>query len=225
MASTWASVRGFVAQSDNSRETQTLAGGGMRDTTEKIRWFQETILPCEPVFRARIRRLLPSAMDLDDIVSEALVRTYETPDWREVRNGLHYLTTVARNILIDQARRDLVVSFDYLADLDTLGRSVSPEPMLDARDELRRVEAAVSSLPPQQRKALLLRRVHGYSLAEISEMMGVAVSTVETHLSRALAMLARVKLEYSDYVKTRPDEAGRPAKQHRRTRGKSRRPS
>ncbi|MED5543958.1 MAG: RNA polymerase sigma factor [Pseudomonadota bacterium] len=173
--------------------------------------------------RARLRRMVTSEADLDDLVAESLKRTYEAADWRTMHQGLRFLTRVARNILIDQARRDQVVSFDYMADIEDLQRSFSPEPLLNARDELRRLESAIAQLPERQRRALLLRRVHGHSRAEIAAIMDISVSTVETHLTRALSGLARIKLEISEYVAAGSDGEGRAAGAHRREGGRVRR--
>ena len=40
---------------------------------------------------------------------------------------------------------------------------------------------AVASLPPQCRRAFLMRKVHGLSHKEISKQLGIAISTVEKH--------------------------------------------
>jgi DNA-directed RNA polymerase specialized sigma24 family protein len=57
--------------------------------------------------------------------------------------------------------------------------------------------AAVAALSEPQRVAVVL--VHGYAwtLREVAELTGVTVSTVQTHVERALAKL-RVALEVAD---------------------------
>jgi RNA polymerase sigma factor (sigma-70 family) len=171
----------------------------LSDPSEKIRWFQDVILPCKGLLRGRLRRILPSHVDLDDIVAETLARAYAVDDWRQIRNGIAFLHKIARNMLIDQARREAIVSFDYMADLEELGKSVSYDGMLNARDELRRLEKLVTALPSQQRRAFILRRVEGYSIAEVAVEMGLSVSTIENHLSRALAYITRGTMDSEDY--------------------------
>jgi RNA polymerase sigma factor (sigma-70 family) len=44
----------------------------------------------------------------------------------------------------------------------------------------------VNQLPPKCRKVLLLRMLEGLSQKEIATRLGIAVSTVEKHLAKAL---------------------------------------
>ena len=147
------------------------------------------ILPCQPALRQRLRRVVRNSQEIDDLVSEVMTRTYAFDGWREIRHGLAFLTRTAHNLLIDQQRREVIVSIDYIADLDSLQRSVSHDVMLDARDTLRRLEDVIDKLPPQPRRAFLLRRVHGYTAREIADIMKISVSTLEKHLTKALALV------------------------------------
>lgn len=187
----------------------------MSDPSEKIRWFTDVILPCRGLLRGRLRRILPSHVDLDDIVAETLARAYAVDDWRQIRNGIAFMHKIARNMLVDQARREAIVSFDYMADLEELGRGISYDGMFHARDELRRLEKLVLALPSQQRRAFMLRRVEGYSIAEVAVEMGLSVSTIENHLGRALASITRGTMDSEDYdVETAPTGQG-PARGNR----------
>ena len=56
-----------------------------------------------------------------------------------------------------------------------------------ARDEVRRLEAAIDSLPPRQRQVLLLHKFEGLSYAEIAERLGISKNTVMVHMMWALA--------------------------------------
>ena len=47
---------------------------------------------------------------------------------------------------------------------------------------------AVNKLPPKCRSVVVLRMIDGLSQREISERLGIAVSTVEKHLSRGLQL-------------------------------------
>jgi RNA polymerase sigma factor (sigma-70 family) len=100
-----------------------------------------------------------------------------------------FLFQIARNMIIDIARRDKIVSFDVVADLDLLHVDNSVEAGLHARDELRRLKVIVDTLPPQCRRVFLLRRVHDRSMTEIAEELGLSVSTVEKHLTKAITRI------------------------------------
>jgi RNA polymerase sigma-70 factor (ECF subfamily) len=172
----------------------------LNDRYEKLAWFKETVYPHQAILRQRIRRILNDVHEVDDVVAEALARTFAAENWREIRNGLAFMTRTARNILIDRQRREVIVSFDLMADIEDLQRSVSYEGMLTARDELRRLERMIGALPPQPRRAFILRRVQGHSLAEVADMMVLSVSTVEKHLTKALKTVTQMRAEQEDYV-------------------------
>ena len=172
----------------------------MNDRYEKLCWFKETVYPHQAILRQRIRRILNDSHEVDDVVAEALARTFAADNWRDIRNGLALMTRIARNILIDRQRREVIVSFDLMADIEDLQRSVSYEGMLTARDELRRLERVIEALPPQPKRAFILRRVQGNSLAEVADIMGLSVSTIEKHLTKALQAVTRALAEQEDYV-------------------------
>ncbi|WP_422125280.1 RNA polymerase sigma factor [Sphingobium arseniciresistens] len=143
-------------------------------------------------------------MDVEDVIAETLARAYAVDNWQEVREAPAFLARIARNLLIDQARRSAIISFDYMADLDQLGRAVTYDGMFTARDELRRLEKIIDSLPGQQRRAFLLRRVHGYSISEVAAEMTLTVSTIEKHLTRALTTIARELAKNEDLASGAP---------------------
>jgi RNA polymerase sigma factor (sigma-70 family) len=143
------------------------------------------ILPQEAALRGRLRRILPSTHELEDMVAEVLARAYATENWENVTTGRAYLFTIARNLVIDTARRNKVVSFETIADLELLGGENTIEAQLHAREALRQVEAIVDSLPTQCRRVFILRRIHEKSMLEIAEEMSLSVSTVEKRHSYA----------------------------------------
>ncbi|MDX3909096.1 MAG: sigma-70 family RNA polymerase sigma factor [Sphingobium sp.] len=157
----------------------------------KLEWFKTTLLPHEAALRGRLRRILPPTQELEDTVAEVLARAYATENWEPVTAGRAYLFTIARNLVIDNARRNKIVSFETIADLELLQSDTGLEGQLHARDALRQVEIIVEALPIQCRRVFVLRRIHEKSMGEIAEEMGLSVSTVEKHLAKAIAMVMR----------------------------------
>ena len=155
----------------------------------RLEWFKIEILPHEAALRRRLRRTFPQQSDLDDCVAEILARVYASNGWMTPTQGRALLFTVARNLLIDRARRNKVVKFEALSDADLLQHCHEPEAALSARAELRLVERILATLPRQCRTAFVLRRVHEKSMTEIADVMGLSVSTVEKHLLKAVRLL------------------------------------
>lgn len=189
----------------------------MHDRDQRNAWFKSTILVHEPALRRYLRRMSILAADIDDIVAEALARTYVAADWPRIDLGRSYLFTIARNLLTDAARRKAVVSFDLLADLELLNivdRGASAEDVVTARDELRRLQTVIDSLPPQCRRVFILRRVQEKTPHEIAAELGLSVSTVGKHLTKAIALVTEALAEHQT-PQHRPGRSWRKVKETR----------
>ncbi|WP_449473067.1 sigma-70 family RNA polymerase sigma factor [Sphingobium chungangianum] len=193
----------------------------MHRVRAKLDWFKAVILPQEAALRGRLRRILPSFLELDDMVAEVMARAYATENWNNVTTGRAYLFTIARNLIIDNARRNKVVSFETIADLELLQAENSVEAQLHAREALRQIEAIVETLPPQCRRVFVLRRIHERSMIEIAAEMSLSVSTVEKHLAKAIAIIMRAWSERQETDFERASVGAR-VKQQERNRGGSR---
>ena len=55
-----------------------------------------------------------------------------------------------------------------------------------AKEKVRELSLAVADLSPRQRTVFLMRFVEEMPVNEISEVMGIPMNTVRTHLHRAL---------------------------------------
>lgn len=151
----------------------------------RLDWFKQAILPYEGALRSRLRRVISYRQDLDDVVAECMTRAYASGDIHRTSSGKAFLFQIARNLLIDEARREKIVSLELVAELDVFQTDNSTEEALHARDELRHLQAILDTLPTQCRRAFILRRVHEKSVKEIAEEMGLSVFTVDKHLTRA----------------------------------------
>jgi RNA polymerase sigma factor (sigma-70 family) len=193
----------------------------MKDASaDRRRWFRAVVLPHEATVRARLRRLCPPGFDVENLIAESLCRAYAATEFERINAGRSYLFTIARNLLLDAMRRETIVPIDFVADLDILADD-SLEASLTARDELRRLLAAVETLPPQCRRAFVLRRVYGHSPREIAVQMGLSVSTVEKHLARGISLLVEALGNAGDQGR---DERGEPARPSRPRRAGGRLP-
>src|SRR5690349_1177710 len=81
-------------------------------------WFKTQILPHEAALRRRLISLrIP---DVEDVVSEVLTRAYSSNNWRRMDQGRALVFQIARNLMVDAARRRAIVSIDFMADLEAL---------------------------------------------------------------------------------------------------------
>jgi RNA polymerase sigma factor (sigma-70 family) len=156
-------------------------------------WFVREVLPLEAALMQFLRRSLSNACDADDLCQDVYVRVYQAALEKIPNPAKPFVFTVARNLLLNRARHEAVVSIEAVADLEALN-IVKDEPGTDrwviAREELRRLEDALNRLPPRCRQAFVLRKIEGLSQREIAQRMGISEKTVERHISDGIFALA-----------------------------------
>lgn len=178
--------------------------------------FTRLVGPLRGELHAHCYRMLGSSHDADDAVQDALLRAWKGIPGFEGRSTLRsWLYTVATRVCLDlvtaRGRRAMPVDLgpaSHRAVIDDAPRSEIawlgpyPDPGLrsglaepDARYEQREaVElafvAACQHLPGNQRAALLLFDVLGFSAAEIAEMMKASTASVNSALARARKVIA-----------------------------------
>lgn len=149
-----------------------------------------------PVYGLALRRLRDheQAKDATQRAFAAIWRSAATyvP---ERGGGARWLFTVARNAIVDQARRASPTPLVASAELpEVASREPGPESVAVDGWLAFRVHAAVAELPELERVPLELAYWGGRSRSEIAELLGLPLGTVETRTRSALARLA-VRLE------------------------------
>jgi len=158
-------------------------------------WFASAILPHQASLTRYLKRLCKSSDDVPDLRQETYMRVCESARKSPPRFPKTFLFTTARNLVIDRARRNQVVSIAYTQDGITLDRSIdelTPERRLAARQELQQLTRAFDSLPEKTRSVIWLRRVAGLSQRETAASLGIDESALEGRMSRGMRRLAKV---------------------------------
>ena len=149
----------------------------------------------ERLFRAvhpdlvRYGRSLADADDAEDAVQDAFVALWRRRQTLDPSRSVRALLYAAvRNRLLN-LHRDTTRRRDLLDAMDAPDRPLLPDEHAGAALLADRVRAGVDTLPARQREALSLSRFDGLSYAEIADVMGCSVKTVENHVGRALRAL------------------------------------
>ena len=103
-----------------------------------------------------------------------------------------YLSRIATNLLRDrakQASRHMATS--HLPADEGQIAGIDQQRLLESRDMLTRVEAAMLRLRPKTREIFMAHRIDGLSYAEIAERTGLTVKGVEKQMSKAIAQIDR----------------------------------
>lgn len=163
-------------------------------SSELDRWFATEILPHEAALTRYLRRVWRDQAEVPDFRQEIYIRVYESAVKELPTTPKAFLFATARNLLADRVRRERIVSIDYTQDLDALNvlvDDISPERRLSARQELRRLSAALDQLSDDCRAVIWLRRVEGLSQKEAAERLGMPEGTLESHICRGLSVLMK----------------------------------
>jgi RNA polymerase sigma-70 factor (ECF subfamily) len=133
-----------------------------------------------------LRKKLGNAFDAADLAQDTFVRVLRAPGLDRVEEPRAYLTTVARNLLINHVRRR-AIERAYLDALSLLPEPVTPSPeaRLVVLETLVEIDRRLSGLPAQAKQAFLLAQLEGLGQAEIAAELGISVSTVKRHLAKA----------------------------------------
>lgn len=161
-------------------------------------WFIAEVLPLEQALMQYLQHNWRHTADVSDLRQEIYVRVYEAAKKQIPHPAKPFLFTVARNLLIDHFRRARIVPIDGVADLDSIdiaSDTPGPDRSLIARDELRRLQAALDRLPPRCREAVILRQVEGLSRREIAARMNITEKTVKNHLNDGVNLLIDILSE------------------------------
>jgi RNA polymerase sigma factor (sigma-70 family) len=134
----------------------------------------------------------------EDVVQEAFLRFRAAASGRLLDEPVGFLYRVVRNLALDRRRRlvleDRHAGGDFeLASAGVADEHACPERTAIAREELRRVAAAMETLPERTRIALEMHRFGRCTLREIADHLGISVSMAHVlvvegvrHCQRAL---------------------------------------
>lgn len=129
--------------------------------------------------------LCGDAHQADELVQQALVRTYLAWDRAREREPLAYARRVLANQRVStwrRRRREVLAATDRLPDRGVDGG----QDVHDDRDQLVR---ALALLTPRQRRVVVLRHLEGLTEREVADDLGISVGTVKSTASRALRTL------------------------------------
>ncbi|WP_019201523.1 RNA polymerase sigma factor SigM [Tsukamurella sp. 1534] len=151
------------------------------------------------LYRRHRRQLLATALrtirlhaDAEDCLQDAMLRAYQlSPTFRGDCKVASWLHRIVVNACLDRARRNQVRAALLMPDdLSALGSDEGRgAEELDVRLS---VDAALRLLPEDQRAAVIAVDMHGLSVAQAAEVLGVAVGTVKSRRARARARLERL---------------------------------
>ncbi len=160
------------------------------------RQFLDDVVPVRPELYRYCLKLTGSTWDAEDLVQDALLRVFSSlgKSDRDIKDPKAYLIRTATNLWVDTIRRQarnqpLREVEDEADDEGEIGVAAT-----EAGREL------LSRLYPQERAALVLKEVLGYSLKETADELNTSVGAVKDALRRARSGLKGQDLKPASFA-------------------------
>jgi RNA polymerase sigma factor (sigma-70 family) len=137
-----------------------------------------------------IRRRVPTAADVDDVLQDVLYRLVEANRLlMPIEHVTGWLFTVARNRITDLFRRSRDEDESELEEL-LASDETEPDALFAQRVLIDELEAAIAELPEEQRAVFVAHELEGRSFKSIAEETGVGINTL---LSRKRYAVLRLR--------------------------------
>ena len=128
----------------------------------------------------------------EEVAQEAFLRIWRHAGAYDHRRGrvVTWMLTITRNLAIDRLRlrRPDPIDPDKLDGMQLMMMR-PPAEQDEAAEELGPLKASLATLPAEQRRAVILASLYGYTAKEIGELDGTPVGTVKSRIRSALSKL------------------------------------
>ncbi len=127
--------------------------------------------------------------DIDDIVQETFVKTYEANLKQEIKYVRSYMLKTAKNLALNHVARWDNKYNDSLEDFTQPPvqlTSINVEDDYESKEQFLFFCRATDQLSGSVRKCFILKKVYGLSQKEIASYLNLSESTVEKHIAQGL---------------------------------------
>jgi RNA polymerase sigma-70 factor, ECF subfamily len=164
------------------------------DERERLKSFEQTVLPHLDAAYNLARWLTGNDHDAADVAQEASLRAFRFFGSFRGDNARAWLLTIVRNTFYTWLRKNrpqekTVEIDDETLDIeDASANAETASPQFADADAVRR---AIAELPVEFREIVILREMEGFSYKEIAELAEVPIGTVISRLARARKLLQK----------------------------------
>jgi RNA polymerase sigma-70 factor (ECF subfamily) len=144
-----------------------------------------------PRIKSMMLKLGASEALAEDLVQETFVSVWRKAALYSNQRGAAstWIFTIARNLRIDQLRRQSNKPYEDLDKLELASDAPSGSMLAEQNQVIERVTLALTSLPPDQQEVVRLSFIHDMPHAQIAETIGVPLGTVKSRLRLAYGRL------------------------------------
>jgi RNA polymerase sigma factor (sigma-70 family) len=153
-------------------------------------------------YTANIKRYINKIVspdDIDDIIQETFIRTYEADLKEEIKYARSFMLKTAKNLALNHVNKWDNKYNDPLDDFSdpVVGlTSLKFEEQFESKERFLLFCRATEQLTDVVRKTFILKKVYGFSQKEIAKYLNLSESTIEKHVAKGLLKCA----EYMERV-------------------------
>ncbi len=178
---------------------ERIAGGDERAFRQLVERHQNAIV-------GTVTKMLGNTSDSEDIAQQVFIRVWKhAKRYKPDNKFTTYLYTITRNLVYNETRRrsrKKTVSTDAREDEQHLqhpdDESAQPDACLLDSELRAAIDAAIQSLPENQRMAVVLRRYDNLPYEEIAVVLDTSVPSVKSLLFRARTTLRDSLAKYME---------------------------
>ena len=148
-----------------------------------------TFMEQQRPLKAFISRFVRRPQDIDDIAQETFVRAFLAEQKGDIQHPKAYIYRVARNLAFETLTKKSAQLTSYIedsCDQSLLQSGEDIEHKAIVMEKFDRVKIAIAEMPPQCQRVFIMHKVYGFKYREISQQLGISVSTVEKHMMTGL---------------------------------------
>jgi RNA polymerase sigma-70 factor (ECF subfamily) len=147
-----------------------------------------TYLKCRAVL-AKIIGGIVKTEDVEDIVQETFIKSYEAGLKQEIKFERTYMLKTARNLALNHVSRASERNNQSLDEMENLPNDLtsnSLESQIESKERFLHFCRATDTLSVEVKRVFLLKKVYGMSQKDIAGYIGISESTVEKHVAKGL---------------------------------------
>jgi RNA polymerase sigma-70 factor (ECF subfamily) len=137
--------------------------------------------------RALVRRIVRSPADAEDIAQDAFLRVWCAMEQGHIRSPSAVLFKTARNLALNHIRSKRSRA-EPISDTDFASDAPTAEEQMIQEEDMQACRQVFDRLPLRCRETMALRVVDDLSYKEMSDRLGLSVSTLEKHFIRGRRM-------------------------------------
>ena len=169
----------------------------------ELKQFKIDVLPLRDKLLNYARKLTEDPSDAEDAVQEIMLKLWNMRQKLDEYQSIEALAmTMTHHLCMDiwRAKRPDSLSLEQV---QAPSQSVTPERLLEGKDEFRLMREIIDSLPTLQRTIIQMKDVQEYETEEIAEITGCSAEAIRSNLSRARKKVRDIYLQTTQEEKRR----------------------